>query len=301
MSKIKISEWQERLTESVIDRLKTGKSWQSAFSGLAHGLPMSVASGKPYQGGNMAWLSVIASINGFSSPKWGTFKAWKALGGMVKKGEKSAQIVSYNPVFDKHEKDEQGNPKLKYMSLRYFNVFNLDQIDIDSDKLDDAPDGHELIQNCDINLMDYFMSDGAPLLDVGRPCYIPSRDIVLLPENWVNEFGESTVAHEIIHSTGHGSRLNRDGVTQSNKFGSHEYSFEELVAELGSLFVLSSLNGLNDQIEDNSVAYIESWLKVLKDNPDWLWEAAKHASKAHEFVLDKLNQVQHLKVANIAK
>ena len=130
--------------------------------------------------------------------------------------------------------------------------------------------------------------------DSVNPCYSPSLDRICLPTAFTNKAGGwSTVAHEIIHSTGHKSRLNRDGVASCAvmKMGNlHDYSYEELIAELGSLFLCTELGLSTEDSKKQSAAYLASWAKVLKSNPDYLWKASSEASKAVQFVQSIINQ-----------
>ena len=100
-----------------------------------------------------------------------------------------------------------------------------------------------------------------------------------------NEGYYSTLFHEMIHSTGHASRLKREGVTNYSAFGSHSYAKEELVAEFGASF-LRGLTGIETKNEkNNSVAYLQSWIKSLTNDPSLLIGAAGQAQKACDFIL----------------
>lgn len=94
----------------------------------------------------------------------------------------------------------------------------------------------------------------------------------------------STLFHELTHSTGHASRLNRTELSKANLFRSHEYSKEELVAEMGSAFLCGHC-GIAPKVIDNQSAYIQAWLKQLQNNKKWLVYAAAKAQKAADFIL----------------
>ena len=96
----------------------------------------------------------------------------------------------------------------------------------------------------------------------------------------------STLFHELTHSTGHGSRLDRTGVTEPIKFGSHSYSFEELIAECGAAF-LCGASGIAPATLDNSAAYIGNWVSKLKSDPKWIVQAAAQAGKAADLILGR--------------
>ena len=92
--------------------------------------------------------------------------------------------------------------------------------------------------------------------------------------------------HELTHSTGHKSRLNREGVTKLNPFGSPGYSREELLAEMGASF-LSAHVGINyDEITENSAAYLNGWLNVMKADKKFIFKAAAEAQKATDYILN---------------
>lgn len=88
------------------------------------------------------------------------------------------------------------------------------------------------------------------------------------------------------HSTGHSSRLNRKGITEKNKFGSEEYSKEELIAELGAAFLCAE-SGIANKTINNTSAYLQSWLKTLKADPRMIIHASQAAEKAAKYILNR--------------
>ncbi|TSE30923.1 ArdC family protein [Tepidimonas charontis] len=126
-------------------------------------------------------------------------------------------------------------------------------------------------------------------------CYLPRDDRVVMPamEQFKSslEF-RSTLLHELIHATGHEKRLNREGIAQFDGFGTERYAREELIAELGSAFAAAETGIERD--DANHAAYIDSWLKVLrgKDGKHALFEAARQADKACDYVLEPLRERQ---------
>ena len=92
--------------------------------------------------------------------------------------------------------------------------------------------------------------------------------------------------HELLHATGHASRLARKGITNPSYFGSHDYSQEELVAEFGAS-MLCGVSGIEQKTIENSAAYIQGWLKVLKNDKKCLVLAAAQAQKAADFILNR--------------
>ena len=118
--------------------------------------------------------------------------------------------------------------------------------------------------------------------------YSPSRDTVVVPmkEQYqhINEY-YSTTFHELVHSTGHKNRLNRLETTAVASFGSETYSKEELVAEIGSATILSALEIETKRTFTNSIAYIQNWLNVLKNDNHFIISASSQAEKAVDYIL----------------
>lgn len=91
----------------------------------------------------------------------------------------------------------------------------------------------------------------------------------------------------MIHSTGHKTRLNREGVTGKIAFGSENYSKEELIAEIGASMLSAQVN-IDTAIIDNNASYIANWLKALRDDKTLIVKAAQKAQKASDFVLGRV-------------
>ena len=271
----------EIVTKKIIEKLEAGtipwkKPWQSG------GLQKNLVTKKPYRGINQFLLD----LSGFSTPYWLSFKQAKKLGGFVKKDEKSQVIVFWNWVKNKKTDEE-------YPIFRYYNGFNLDQCDgLDKIKADLTVEMEETklnfnpIKECELVVNNW--KGKPPIKHKGnRACYFPWQDKINMPDKekfkTVQEY-YSTLYHELTHSTGHAKRLNRPGIVDANKFGSHDYSKEELVAEMGASF-LAQETGIDNITIDNSAAYIASWLKKLRSNPKFVVEAAAKAQKAVDLIL----------------
>lgn len=281
-AKAKLLQAQKDLTEYVIKNLQTGVSWSKCWASLDNGIPQSVTTGKRYKGANVFLLAMTAMVMGYDSSQWGTFKAWKEKGYSVQKGEKGTAIVFYKPIFETCP--DTGEKKFKCAILKYSNVFNRSQTDAPSDI--DVPD-HVACEGDAGDLMyAYIRNAGIKMINRNRACYSPVKDQITLPKKYTSKSrGWAVVAHEIIHSTGHKDRLDRDGVARFKNWGDHQYSFEELVAELGSIFLCSSLGLTNEESQEQSAAYISHWASKLQDQPDMIWKAATEASKAVEYVM----------------
>jgi len=225
----------------------------------------------------------------------------KAMGGTFKKkddGEKQKGCPVIFWSMKEYTKDRDGNPYgndsngkpivKKAWLLRYYTVFNVEQIDGIEDKIpetetrkfDPIAEGDSIIANM----------PNAPKIEHGgnRACYSPSLDHVRLPHRKQFEGNAeyySTAFHELGHATGHTSRLNRDDVMDATMFGSHKYSREELVAEMTAVFLCSEI-GLETTF-DNSLAYLKNWLGKLKDDTKLILNAGGKAQKAADYILDR--------------
>jgi antirestriction protein ArdC len=232
----------------------------------------------------------------FESPYFLTFKQAKELGGFVKSGEKACPVIFWkwlekqDPGGDSF--DENGNRISRIPMLRYYSVFNVAQTEgIPSDKIPPT-----VTSNNPFNPVEAAQSivDGMPhkpliLNSEARAYYRPSTDLVNVPRPNLFHLPEeyySTLFHELTHSTGHESRLNRKGIVELNSFGSHEYSKEELVAEMGAAY-LSAQSGIVESTIQNSAAYISGWLKRLRNDNKFVVQAAAQAQKAADFILGR--------------
>ncbi len=270
----------QRITDLVIEQLEKGvKPWARPF--VSPGvLPMNLISKAPYRGINLFILSSL----GFGSPYFLTFKQVKRLGGTVIKGESSTPIVFWKFLTKKDK--EQDSEKIidKIPLLRYYNVFNLEQTTgIDPKYVPNLTlREHNPILEADCLIEGYL--DAPKIIHTGEePYYQPYDDKVVMPpaENFKNEFlYYSVLFHELGHSTGHESRLNRE---LWNNFGSHKYSFEELVAEMTAAYLCGTCGFIASTI-DNTAAYLDSWSSALSNNPNWLVQAAGKAQKAADYI-----------------
>lgn len=272
----------EIVTERIIAALEKGVvPWQMPWRTSGGGMPKNLISKKDYRGVNIFLLGA----QGYASPWWLTFNQAKAKCGKdggVRKGEKGTPVIFWK-VLDK----KGGKPGEKSFILRYYTVFNASQVDgLELPESTEAPAlTFNPIEQCEKIVRSY---KTVPAIDHGgsRAYYIPSFDRICMPEkdtfNGVEEY-YSTLFHELTHSTGHEDRLKRDGIMNPIQFGSHEYSFEELVAECGSAFLCAQA-GILDHTLDNSAAYIANWVKKLKSEPKWVVEAASKAAKAADYI-----------------
>ena len=280
----------EQVTARIIEILETGtvpwkKPWISSEG------PRNLISKKPYRGIN----SFLLNCSPFSSQYWMTYRQASEKGGQVRRGEKSTAIVFWKWLDLKVAPDEDDNEATgKVPLLRYYNVFNLDQIDGITAPAEEQPDNpFSPIEQAEqvINNMPY-----RPLIQYGgdHACYSPMLDNVKLPNRVAFKSPEefySTAFHELAHATGHSSRLGRKGILEPSYFGSHDYSQEELVAEFGSS-MLCGFTGIEQQTIENSAAYIQGWLKMLEGDKKLAIIAAGQAQRATDFILNRQDAEQ---------
>lgn len=275
----------EIITDRIVAALEAGvvpwhRPWTTA-GGPANGL-----SGRPYRGIN----AFLTGCQGYGSRYWLTFRQVQQLGGRVVKGQKATPVVFWK-VGQYLVEDPETGERVSRNSflLRYYNVFNLEQTEGVT-----LPKGREAVPVAhDVDPIEAAEAivagmPKAPTIEHGGDVasYSPSQDRVAMPklerfESAAYYYG--TLFHELTHATGHPSRLDR-GLNGS--FGSDPYAREELVAEMGSAFLVAEA-GISADVFRNSVAYLESWVRCLKGNPKLVVIAAAQAQKAADFILGR--------------
>ena len=273
----------EIITARFIDQLKRGTvPWQKPWMGV-----QNIVSKKPYRGIN----SLILGGSDFQSPYWLTFKQAHDLGGNIKKGEKATPVIYYK-LFEK--RDDHGNLVLgsngrptRIPFIRWSNAFNLEQTEGIEAPAQTAP--KEVIQPIDKAAKIVQEAKICPIYHTGfAAVYLPGEDVIRMPAQKTFRSPESyyqTLFHEMTHSTGHASRLDREGVTLPIKFGSERYSKEELIAELGASFLSNEAGILNHVQFDNSAAYLGSWIEKFENDPKMIFTASSQAQRSTDFIL----------------
>lgn len=280
------------VAEVVTDRIleiieQTGElPWNRPWlSRKCEGAPRNLISNKAYHGVNAMLLAAVASAEGFSSPYWLTFKQATEKKGNVRKGEKGTPVVYYNfvEIEDRETGDEKAIP-----FLRYYTVFNIAQVEgIEAEVTEPSAERpFSPIEEAEAILS----AAKWPKINHGgnKAYYSPSLDYIQMPtkEQFKTEPDYyQTLFHEVAHSTGHVSRLNRKGVAEASYFGSHEYSKEELVAEICASSLCFEA-GIFETIEKNSAAYVKSWARALQNDKNLIIQAAGQAQKAFNFLLN---------------
>lgn len=273
----------QAVTDRIIEQLDNGViPWHKPWSGIASGAYNTV-SNKTYSLLNQMLLK--------HDGEYATYKQWSELGGQVRKDEES-EIVVFWKMIPVEEKVDGEIVKKTIPYLKYINVFHVSQVDGVQPK-DKKAIIHEPIKEAEKIIADYDARESITMEDVlgNNAYYAPLRDYLCVPtkEQYsdINKY-YSTKFHEMVHSTGHKSRLNRfDDNTKIAPFGSEDYSKEELVAEIGSASLMSLIGIETEKTFKNNVAYIQSWLKVLKNDKRMIVSASSRAQKAVEYILNE--------------
>ncbi len=239
----------------------------------------------PYSGINTLMLWGTAAEQGYTSPYWMTFKQATELKANVRKGEKGTQVV-YADKITKEDEDQNGDVKTKQIPfLKCYTVFNASQIEGLSDPFYKVPES--VVMNPEQRnqeLENFFAQTKADIYTGHQASYTLATDRIQMPP--FESFESATryyaiLGHEICHWTKHPNRLNRD--LGRKQYGDEGYAKEELVAELGACFLAADL-GFEPMPDSHHAAYIETWLKVLKDDKRFIFSAASHAQKAAEYI-----------------
>lgn len=272
----------EMVTERIIEQLENGIiPWQRPWTGTKEGAYNRI-SGKPY--------SLLNQMLLLHTGEYASFKQWTEAGGHIRKGEKS-EIVAFWKLQPIKEELEDGTEIIKQIPfLRYYNVFHISQVDGVEPKEKPELTEHEPITEAENIKEVYKNREHIEINEIisNRAFYSPTMDYIQVPckEQYTNiEEFYSTLFHEMIHSTGHKSRLDRLTNDKSAMFGSETYSKEELVAEIGSAMIINMLGIETEKTFKNSSAYIKNWLQVLKNDNRFIISASSKAEKAVKFIL----------------
>lgn len=279
---MKQNELYQAIADKVLEMMeKLGTDWLRPFSDSVKqsGGCYNVITKKPYRGINqllLAWM-------GYTSPAWASYKQWAEKGMPVRKGEKGAMVVYFSMIETKEIDPKTGTNK-KIPMLKNYVVFNAEQCEnyvAEKAEIVDEPTQLERVLDADT----FFNKTGARIryINQDRAYYSPSDDEISLPkiDGFINaERYYSTLGHEVVHWTGHSSRLNRLKMTG---FGSPEYAQEELIAELGAAFLCAQL-GINNEPRADHATYLNSWMKALKNDKKCFVKACSQATKSLDFL-----------------
>jgi len=279
----------ETVTANIIANLEEAGSWSRMWTTSN---PISL-EGREYTGINR----LLLRCSNYSSNVFGTYNQIQKHGGCVKRGEKGHFVL-----FWKINKSMDGETEKEktWLMERYYYVFNSDQCEFNESgtrhltSLIGTKNENMLIKAAEeiVACIPYYIpiEHNSTIL---CPAYYPIQDkIKIYPREQFHSSEEyfSVLFHELVHSSGHPSRLAR--IEPATRFGDHAYSKEELVAEFGSAF-MCEIAGIEGTIE-SSAAYIRSWSHALRSNPDWVVSAVSKARKAVEFLVPEMKEVEVL-------
>jgi antirestriction protein ArdC len=263
----------ESITNEIISKLEQGvipwhQTWQS-------GLPSNAVSKQPYRGVN--WL--LLSNQQYQSNLWLTFNQCKLLNGIVNKGEHGKQIIYWQIKTRIWTDDLEDEHVDSIPLLRTYTVFNIEQTTVKVE----AKRTVNPIAEAEAILDGY---DNKPVVVNGEPSYSIDSDKVMMPP--ISAFDTpdsyySTLFHEMSHSTGHPTRLNRP---IKNHFGSDPYAEEELIAEMSAAY-LAGIVGVNISTKtiDNTASYIQHWSSRFTDNVKLIVSLSAKAQKSTDWIL----------------
>jgi len=260
-------------------------------TGMSAGLPRNAATKKPYNGINTVFLWAIAETRHYPTTLFASYKQWADIGAQVKEGSKGIPVIFYKEFSvdpDPDDADDNGRRR----TLRHSYVFNASQVDgyeptilAAMPPLERHPDMLRLIANSGVDIR--IGGDSA--------YYSPQLDYVQLPDedrfrqatafDRIYHF-ESTAAHELVHASGHSSRLNRN---LTGRFGESSYAAEEIIADLGACMICARL-GLAAEPRSDHAQYIAHWLSILKSDSRAIFTAAAKASEAAQYLTRFLDE-----------
>lgn len=295
LSSGRTEELYQTLTKNIIEKMEeaiaTGSRWEAPWH-KGRMLPRNGRTTKAYKGINNISLLLIQEEKGYEKPIWGSYEQWKKLGGQVRKGEKGALVIYWNPSGSREvdDPDRPGEKKTVRGApvLRESHVFNLDQVDgIDRTRFDlaDSLSEEERIGRVD----EAVAALGAEIKHIGdRAAFYPTEDVIRMPP--FSEFKDArsyyaTLVHELVHWTGHRDRLDRPNMHKVTSEA--EYAFEELIAELGASYMMAIL-GLDPEPREDHAQYLGFWVQKLKEDPGAISKAASEAQKAVNYLVENI-------------
>ena len=284
----KSMEWlYDEVTTTILSQIEKGTlPWRKPWSAKGT-VPFNPFSKNNYQGVNFAYLSAVVDAKAYNTPQFATYKQVNENGGQVRKGEKSSVVCFWKIL--KRKRDDDPTKTETFPILRYYRVFNLDQVEgIEPVTVEEELPEHERDTNAEM----FIANVGATVHErkQDRAYYSAVQDEIVVPK--LEQFESpgsyyATLLHEHVHWTAHETRLNRE---LSKRFGDEAYAAEELVAELGATMLCAQLQ-LNPEIEGHA-SYIDGWHSVLSRDPKAIFKASTLAKQASEFLTDKQPNVK---------
>jgi antirestriction protein ArdC len=267
--------------EKIVNKLKEGTiPWRQPWRS---GTPKNYATGRAYSGLNVILLGMLD----YASPWFLTWNQLRKLDAFPRRGCNSNLVVFYKPeeFWDEEKDPDTGRTKkvlkTKYI-LRFYNVYNIEDTTLpvpEKDKFNQLERCEEIITN---------IPDKPPVQhEYSQAYYNRKLDLINMPHKELFHKTEgyyATLFHELIHSTGHKSRLDRQTLYQSHAFGDEIYTQEELIAELGSSFLCAHA-GISNETLEYSASYIDGWLNAINSNPRLLFDCSKRAKEAAAYIV----------------
>jgi len=291
--KDKMKEFREKISEEFLKSIEENpltwkKSWHTAST------PYNGLSKRPYRGINRFILQYVANKRKVNDPRWFTFNQVQNMELKLKRGCKGEKVEFYflwdkekeeYITFQEYDEYDEKQKEAVIWRARYYTVFNgsdiegLEPFSITTNEIEPAEAISLLTENMGIEIF----NDGGD-----QAYYSPSSDLIHLPlpEVFLSSYEyNATALHELAHSTGHISRLNRATIMSDARPGEEEYAQEELIAELTSCYIAAELPINQDEEHlENHKAYFQVWGKRIKDNPEYLMKALKEAEKAAAYM-----------------
>jgi len=293
----------EKLIKDMLSILEEGSNtnWEQGWIFPSNAFPINLTTDNYYNGVNRLALLLEAKNHGYEDNRWATFNQIKEAGWKLKNAKGTGIKIEYYFPFDRTlNKSISWNTYKDYdvkqkdnctFFPKFFTVFNATYID-GCPNLEFESTNNEINQNTLINdLIDKMKVEYIELPSLKSPFYSLSADRITMPLRCYfkddYEFN-STLLHEAGHATGHENRLNRNLI---NIFGSKEYAFEELVAEITSSLMSNEFHLEQTQKHiDNHKAYVSDWISILKEKPNELFRAIKLSEEASDYMLDLVDK-----------
>jgi len=300
----RMTDFYDSLTDLLIEGMENADSWEKPWQAVIGAMyPANAETKRQYTGINVWVLMAEQTVADYPTAIWATYRQWKRIGGTIKQEVWDAEAWTWGErwqhytgkCFDckdgNRDCQDDSHTMQSLMSPRYFKLYNLEQVDgVTAEDVQGAlPNGAERIAEAEALAratgirIEHKPSD--------RAFYMPGTDTITMPDPEQFKTTEgyySTLFHEIGHATGHKDRLER---TQGKWFGSEQYAFEELVAELSQVYIMARL-GLAPEPHMNSASYVASWLRAVKDNSEAVGKAARLAAKAADWVFKQAEETE---------
>lgn len=280
----------QRVTNQIVAAIEKGAGkwempWHRAGGPLTK--PLNAVSNRPYRGLNVLVLWAAAQTHGYGSRYWATYRQWQGEDCQVKKGEKATCVVFYKQLNNDDDNSEESEiGQRRRLMARAFFLFNAEQVQGWSKPVPQPADPVLRLESAE-RLVTATAADIR--FEGDAALYVPSQDYIGMPErerfvgsrtSTSTEAFYATLLHELVHWSGHPTRLDRD---LSTRFGSEAYAVEELVAELGSAFLCAEL-GISLQPRLDHASYLAHWLSVLKADKRAIFTASGKAWAAASFL-----------------